>query len=94
MGLSSGKLASYTRSGLPVIVSGNPILKPLMSEYKFGIYIDDSSEIPGALIQIKSDWDIYSKEARRFFIDYLDFDKFWPLVWERINSLSGFNNLM
>jgi hypothetical protein len=88
MGLSSGKLSSYTRLGLPVIIMGNPNLKNLMAEYPFGIYVDDASEIPMALLRIKHDWQCYSDAARRFFIDYLDFNKFWPDVWKEIKSFS------
>ncbi len=94
MGLSSGKLASYTRAGLPVIVMGNPQLKRFINEYGFGIYIDDASEISGALIKIKNDWGKYSAAARHFFNDHLDFDKFWPDVWEKIKTLSSSDSVI
>jgi hypothetical protein len=43
VGLSSGKLAQYTRFGLPVVVSAWHGLVELITKYKCGVCVNDAS---------------------------------------------------
>ena len=88
MGLSSGKLSTYTRAGLPVLCSGNPSLKPHLARYPFGEHTQELRAIPTLLSRIRQDWPARSKAARRFFLEQLDFDRFWPPVWIRLQQLA------
>jgi glycosyltransferase involved in cell wall biosynthesis len=87
MGFSSGKLSSYTRVGLPCICSGNSRIKEFMTDYNFGEYVEDLQDIPEKVKKIKQNWESYSRESRRFFLQKLDFDRFWPPIWSKIESL-------
>ena len=87
MGLSSGKLASYARSGLPVVAMGNPQIADLIGRYRFGACANAASEIPSLLKVVREDRDAFARGARTFFLDQLDFDRFWPAVWDRLSSV-------
>ncbi len=87
MGLSSGKVASYVRAGVPVIVMGNPTIKEFMRQYRFGWYADDAREIPCLLEEARTCHREFAQGAALFFAEQLDFNRFWPPIWQRITSL-------
>ena len=87
MGLSSGKLATYARSGVPSVIMGNPCLRTFLERDPFGVYVDTATEISSALSRIGAAYHVYSDGAVRFFREHLDFDRFWPAVWRRIESV-------
>lgn len=78
MGLSSGKLGVYTRSGLPIVLIGYPFPEDLLSEYDFAISINDESQLPAALEELVVNYCRHSSESRRFFDEVLNFDNHWP----------------
>jgi hypothetical protein len=86
IGLSSGKLASYARCGLPIICGRQEGYKKLINTFKFGMYTDQLSEIPSLACQIQKYWDLYSQESLRFFNEQLDFKIHWPKIWKRIQD--------
>jgi hypothetical protein len=86
IGLSSGKLASYARHGVPIICGRQKEYREIIRTYKFGEYTDQFSEIPNLAKKIHSDWSFYSQEALRFFRDQLDFNIHWPRIWKRIED--------
>jgi glycosyltransferase involved in cell wall biosynthesis len=59
---SSGKLASFLRAGVPVIVSDYPEYTEALSENRFGVVYDGKS-LNKALMEIASDWRSYSRDA-------------------------------
>ena len=83
LGLSSGKLAAYALAGLPILCAGNPSLKPYLARYPFGEYADDLADSPRLLQSIRSHWTAHSTASRRFFLEHLDFDRFWPPIWQK-----------
>ncbi len=88
MGLSSGKLATYLKNGLPVICHGNPYVKSRMEQYRFGEYLEDFKALPDLITKVLQKRDEYAKEGRRFFEAHLDFDRFWPPIQERVAALT------
>ena len=66
MGLSSGKLGFYTRSGLPMVLIGYPLPADLLLEYDFAISIDDESELAGALERLAKDYSRHASESEGF----------------------------
>ena len=78
MGLSSGKLGIYTRSGLPIVLIGYPFPDNLLSEYDFAISINDESQLPDALEGLVANYSHHASESRRFFDEVLNFDNHWP----------------
>ena len=89
MGLSSGKLASYVRAGVPVVTTGNPELAALMERYAFGACADCTGDVPSLLEAVRGNREELARGARKFFLEQLDFGRFWPPVWERLASASG-----
>ncbi|NTU70038.1 hypothetical protein HGB13_04455 [bacterium] len=87
MGLSSGKLSMYASNALPIICSGNEVMKQLIAEYELGEYINSVSELPASLLNIMKKKEVYSKESRRFFEEYLAFELHWPKVKEKIITI-------
>lgn len=75
LGLSSGKVAKYLQCGLPIIVSSQPSLLNLVSQYECGVAVAGPSEIPGAVAQILAEYARYSSNARRCFHNLLRLDE-------------------
>jgi hypothetical protein len=86
IGLSSGKLSSYMKNGLPVICGGQVNFMALIERYRFGEYSHDFNDIPRLFNKICENWSQYSSEAGRFFAEQLDFDIHWPRIWKRIRA--------
>jgi hypothetical protein len=91
IGLASGKFAYYMKCGIPTISLKEPCYGEYLKHYRFGHDIESTDELPGALQAIKSDYAAYSDEARRFFDEKLDFDRFYPPLKERLMRLAGEN---
>ena len=87
IGLSSGKLSSYARAGVPALCGGNPELRDFLDKYAFGEYVHRLDEIPRLAERIMGSWSRYHGGAKRFYAEQLDFDRFWPEVWERMREL-------
>jgi len=93
MGLSSGKLAMFACNGVPLVCGGNPALKELLRPCRFGEYADAVGQLPGCLARIRARRSEYACEARRFFEESLDFNRFWPEIWRQmIEKTSGQND--
>jgi hypothetical protein len=86
IGLSSGKFASYTKCGLPIICGRQKVYEEIINKYKLGMYSDQFSEIPYLADQIRKNWDLYSQESLRFFNEQLDFNIYWQKIWKRISE--------
>lgn len=67
VGLSSGKIANYLASGLPIIVSDQPSLNVFVGDYKAGVKITSASEIPDALEYIAANSGVMTTESIRCF---------------------------
>ena len=78
MGLSSGKLGFYARSGLPMVLIGYPFPPDLFAKYSFGISIDDESKLAGALQELVENYSDFSRESRRLYDEVLSFDVHLP----------------
>jgi hypothetical protein len=87
MGLSSGKVATFASNGIPIVCGGNPTLKHYLERYRFGEYADTFRDLPTCLMKVSKNKEAYGLEARRFFDEQLDFDRFWPTVWNRMRNL-------
>lgn len=87
IGLSSGKLAYYLRSGLPVIVNRASSIAPLIEQTGSGVAVSDAAEIGPALDRIATDYDTRSISAMQFFNERLDFRKAFAEVVRRVDAL-------
>jgi glycosyltransferase involved in cell wall biosynthesis len=74
-GLSSGKLALYTKYGMPVITNNYDSFKNVFESEGAGICIDTLTELSKAIEEIKTNFDNISTNARRVFDKYYNFQK-------------------
>jgi hypothetical protein len=89
IGLSSGKIAYYLRSGLPVIVNRAASVAESLEQAGCGIGIEDASGIAEAIARIERAYDAYSERARAFFDAQLDFSRAFEDVVARIDRLAA-----
>jgi glycosyltransferase involved in cell wall biosynthesis len=87
IGLSSGKLAYYLRSGLPVIVNSAASIAESIEARGCGVAIRDADQIGRALAVIDADYDRFSAAACRFFSEELDFQRAFGRVLDRVEAL-------
>ena len=87
IGLSSGKLAYYLRSGLPVIVNRASSIASLIEQTGAGIGVEDASEIGAALNRISADYPSFSSSATQLFDERLDFRQAFDEVVRRVEAL-------
>lgn len=84
IGLSSGKFSFYMKYGLPVISIGQQSYQELLKAYAFGENVSSFSEMPAALMRVRTNYDQHQAEARRLFSEKLDFDIHWPRLEARL----------
>lgn len=56
IGLSSGKFSTYMMLGIPTVTTSNSMYRELNDQYNFGEVIENTGEIPAALISIKNNY--------------------------------------
>ncbi|HHY74170.1 MAG TPA: glycosyltransferase family 4 protein [Bacillus bacterium] len=72
-GRSSEKIALYLRSGIPVITFNYLTFMKTIHEYRCGICISDFSQLKGAIIEIKTNYSEYQKNAFRCYKEVFEF---------------------
>ena len=88
VGLSSGKIASYLRSGLPVIVNEAASISNLALREDCGVEVQGPSDIGPAITRIAQDYQGYSARACRVFERCFDFGGSFQEVIRRIGSFA------
>jgi hypothetical protein len=82
LGLSSGKISTFLRYGVPVIMNEIGLYSDLARKYGFGLVTQDVANIGGSLpLLMNKSW---TENARTFFNKYLDFANYQSMVWERL----------
>lgn len=87
IGFSSGKIAYYLHCGLPVIVNDFSSIGEKLKLERCGIAVKDESEIKTAICQIEQNYMEYSRNACRFFDQYLEYENNFKTVLDKLNSL-------
>ena len=72
LGLASGKISTYLRYGIPVVVNEIGLYAEEIQRCKLGCVVSGSNEISEKLIEIKNN--DYTKNAKSYFSDNLDFN--------------------
>lgn len=85
MGFSSGKISTYLRYGVPVIMNEIGLYSELAKAKKFGFVINGSDEIPKVLEIIGLKEDQYRKQAINYFMENLDFNNYKDLVFRSLD---------
>jgi glycosyltransferase involved in cell wall biosynthesis len=87
MGLSSGKIANYLYSGLPIIVNDVVIgPKEIVQSSNCGICVRHATDIKGALALIFDKYDLYVGNACRCFDQTLELEKHFTPVIDHLES--------
>jgi hypothetical protein len=80
-GRSTGKIASYTKFGLPVMATRYPSFEAAVSATGCGVCVDEVGEIPDALARIASDYESFSAAALREYEATYRFESYrQPLI--------------
>jgi glycosyltransferase involved in cell wall biosynthesis len=87
IGLSSGKVAYYLRSGLPVITNNTTSLSSFIREESCGVVVSNEQETGNAIREISSSYEKYRSNAYRCFENRLNFTGGFKNVIERIEAL-------
>lgn len=86
---ASGKLAHYTKCGLPIVIVDFESTRRLMDRYGCGICIKDVSQVTPAVKTILENYDSFRSNAFDCYRDHYNYDVHFAAVIERIDSLRG-----
>lgn len=89
IGLSSGKVSNYLRSGLPLVVNRASSLGALVAEHGIGVSVGQASDLKHALEEISLEYADISARAIDFFNERLDFDRTSATVRQRLMDIVG-----
>lgn len=86
LGLSSGKISTYLRYGVPIVINEIGLFADLTREHKFGVVIESPDKLPNALLDLDNMQNA-SHNAKKFFSDQLDFSLYQDEIKSVIDSL-------
>lgn len=84
LGVSSGKISTFLRHGIPIILNEIGIYSDLAKKYEFGIVIDDFKKIETALNELANLQK--GQQALNFYLEHLNFEIYKTTVWNAINN--------
>ncbi|MBR8826547.1 MAG: hypothetical protein DSM107014_01355 [Gomphosphaeria aponina SAG 52.96 = DSM 107014] len=84
IGLSSGKIAHYLFTGIPVIVNKETSLAQLVNEYECGIVIDEFKELECACKKIMDKYQFYSDNACNCFNKLLAVEPHFQKIYHKL----------
>jgi len=79
LGLASGKISTYLRYGIPVIINEVGLYAGETRQFRFGCVIEQPEQIKECLDEISREE--YRHNARKYFVDKLDFDIYRDEIW-------------
>jgi hypothetical protein len=74
IGLSSGKISAYSMVGIPILYRGSAALDIYNHKFNFGLSIDKIENLEDSINLILTNYDYYSANARKFYLEILDPD--------------------
>ena len=78
IGLSSGKMSSYLRCGIPIVVPAYiNDLESLANNSNIGVAVNDESEINIGISKIANNYETYRTNALKYYSAFLDFEKYF-----------------
>ncbi|MGZ8935757.1 MAG: hypothetical protein ACXW04_12750 [Methylobacter sp.] len=89
LGLSSGKISTYLRYGIPIIVNEIGLLADEAQKHHFGCAVKSVDQIGIKLNEI--DQPSYRENARKYFREHLDFKLHEEKILSYIKKCMGFN---
>ena len=86
LGLASGKIATYLRYGVPIVINQVGQYAHLANKYKFGVVINNPNELSEALLVMEGKSSM-SFNAKQFYRQNLDFNLFKDRFLHLIQNL-------
>ena len=86
VGLSSGKISTYLRYGVPVVINEVGLYADEVRQFKFGCVVQQPEQIKNGLVEI--DDEKYRRNARDYFTSKLDFNIYRDRIWSRLEGLT------
>lgn len=74
IGMSSGKISTFLRNAVPVIINDIGLYAEYLNQYNFGVQIDLPCNLNNAFLQI--DADNMKEQAQLFYNEQLNFEKY------------------
>jgi hypothetical protein len=87
IGLSSGKIATYLRYGIPVLTNAIGAYADRIARYRLGRVVDHPNRI-GAVLPGMDAAD-YTARCQAYFAQHLDADLFMPALFDRLAHIAG-----
>jgi len=84
LGLSSGKIATYLRYGIPVFTNHIGEYADIIQSYKLGVVLEDPDQL-GSVLQNMSRTE-YSEACRQYFLDNLDANLYMASLCKKITD--------
>ena len=88
--MSSGKISTYLRYGIPIIVKGAGTYSNIAEEYGIGANVDSIKEISSVIKRL--DLTSAGAAASYFFSRYLDFSNYEERVWSALVDAANETN--
>lgn len=85
MGAASGKVTLYMKNALPIILTAHPSFDWVERE-GCGVLVDDLRDIAAASGRIRSDYDRYVSNVKRYYAERLDFARTFEPVLARLGA--------
>jgi len=86
--MASGKVTHYLRCGLPVVAQNFPNLRSLLHDNRCGICVAHPAEVRDAIEYILLNYEEFSRNAIRCYVEKLEFGKHFQQVLKKIAELS------
>jgi hypothetical protein len=85
LGLSSGKISTYLRYGVPVIINEVGLYAERTRQFRFGCVVERPEQIKDCLDEISHAE--YRKNAKNYFATKLDFNVYRDQIWSRMEAI-------
>lgn len=86
LGLSSGKVSTYLRYGVPVIINEVGLYAEELRKFRFGCVVERPELIKDSLEEFSHEE--YRQNAREYFLKKLDFSIYRDELWSRFETLA------
>jgi len=87
LGISSGKISTYLRHGVPIILNEIGAYSDLAKTYGFGIVINDLKNISENLDNLNHP--MKSQQAKNFYLEHLNFEIYLDTIWNDLQKAAN-----
>lgn len=89
LGISSGKISTFLRHGVPIILNEIGTYSDFAKKHGFGMVIHDLKNIGTNLNQLVHPEK--SQQAQKFYLEYLNFEIYQDIIWNKLQDAASAN---